>query len=68
MPINSAYRVNIIFTSSTFWEFVSARIMNLNFKTAKYTADWKKKVISRKGAKKKKSSKLPQKSVPNETL
>ena len=67
MRINSAYRVNVIFTTSTFWEFVSARIMNSNFKTAKYTADWKKKVISRKGAQKK-SSKLPQKSVPNETL
>ena len=37
MPINSAYRVNLFFTSSTFWEFVSARIMNSNFKTTKYT-------------------------------
>ena len=43
MPINSAYRVNLFFTSSTFWEFVSARIMNSNFKTVKYTADWKEK-------------------------
>ena len=31
MPINSAYRVNLFFTSSTFWEFVSARIMKFEF-------------------------------------
>ena len=43
MPINSAYRVNLFFTSSTFWEFVSVRIMNSNFKTAKYTAEKKNK-------------------------
>ena len=43
MPINSAYRLNLFFTSSTFWEFVSARIMNSNIKTVKYTADWKEK-------------------------
>ena len=43
MPLNSAYRVNLFLTSSTFWEFVSARIMNSNFKTVKYTADWKEK-------------------------
>ena len=43
MPINSAYRVNLFLTSYTFWEFVSARIMNSNFKTIKYIADWKEK-------------------------
>ena len=43
MPINSAYRVNSFFTSSTFWEFVSARIMKSNFTTANYIADWKEK-------------------------
>ena len=53
MPIDSAYRVNLFFTSSTFWEFVSVRNMNSNFKTLKYTADWKEKqtwsnVINRK--------------------
>ena len=60
MPVNSAYRVNLFFTSSTFWEFVSARwIMNSNFKTVNYTVDWKEKtylikqVISRKCARKK---------------
>ena len=35
--------MNLFFTSSTFWEFVSARIMNSNFKTVKYTADRKEK-------------------------
>ena len=25
------------------WEFVTSRMMNSNFKTAKYTADWKEK-------------------------
>ena len=39
MPMNSAYRVNLFLTSSNFWEFVSARNMNSNFKTVKYTAD-----------------------------
>ena len=31
MPINSAYHVDLFFTSSTLWEFISARIMSSNF-------------------------------------
>ena len=31
MPVNSAYGVNLFFTSSTFWEFVSARIVKFEF-------------------------------------
>ena len=37
--MNSAYRVHFssVQFSSTFWEFVSARIMNWNFETVKFT-------------------------------
>ena len=43
MPINSAYRVNFFSYKFYLLGFVSARIMNSNFKTVKYTADWKEK-------------------------
>ena len=46
MPINSAwsaYHVDLFFTSSTLWEFISARIMSSNFLNCKIFCNWKEK-------------------------